>query len=184
MRAEFRALAEERGLDPRIAEAMVDEEIEIPGLEPQGQAADADARRGAQGGLRQGRGGRRGRAARRRSGCPAAQVVATEPNWAEQVVRFLTNPLVSPLLLSLGVLGLVFEIKTGAFGLGGLVEPGVARALLRLAASCSGSPDGRKCCSWASASIALAVEVFVLPGIRRGRRPRTRRDRRRHACWR
>ena len=33
MRAEFRALAEERGLDPRIAEAMVDEAVEIPGLD-------------------------------------------------------------------------------------------------------------------------------------------------------
>ena len=38
------------------------------------------------------------------------------------MVRFLTNPLVSPLLLSLGMLGLVFEIKTGAFGLGGLLS--------------------------------------------------------------
>ncbi|MGD8866606.1 MAG: ATP-dependent Clp protease proteolytic subunit, partial [Gemmatimonadales bacterium] len=32
MRSEFRALAEARGLDPRIAEAMVDEQIEIPGV--------------------------------------------------------------------------------------------------------------------------------------------------------
>jgi len=32
MRAEFRAVAEERGLDPRVAEAMVDESIELPGV--------------------------------------------------------------------------------------------------------------------------------------------------------
>ena len=44
------------------------------------------------------------------------------PDWVEPVVRFLTSPFVSPLLLSLGVLGLVLEIKTGAFGLGGLVS--------------------------------------------------------------
>ncbi len=37
MRAEFRAVAEERGLDPRIAEAMVDEAIEIPGLDRKGE---------------------------------------------------------------------------------------------------------------------------------------------------
>ena len=55
-------------------------------------------------------------------GLPDARVVTLEPNWAELVVRFLTNPLVSPLLLSLGILGLVFEIKTGAFGLGGLIS--------------------------------------------------------------
>src|SRR6266853_5159360 len=53
---------------------------------------------------------------------PSARVIATEPSWAEQVVRFLTNPLVSPLLLSIGVLGLLFEVKAGAFGLGGLLS--------------------------------------------------------------
>ena len=37
MRGEFRALAEARGLDPRVAEAMVDERIEIPGLDKAGE---------------------------------------------------------------------------------------------------------------------------------------------------
>ena len=37
MRAEFRALAEQRGLDPKLAEAMVDESVEIPGVVAKGQ---------------------------------------------------------------------------------------------------------------------------------------------------
>src|SRR5690606_23574121 len=37
MRSQFRALAEARGLDPRVAEAMVDEAIEIEGVSPAGQ---------------------------------------------------------------------------------------------------------------------------------------------------
>src|SRR5688572_32616693 len=37
MRAEFRAVAEERGLDPRIAEAMVDEAVEVAGVVAKGQ---------------------------------------------------------------------------------------------------------------------------------------------------
>jgi len=37
MRAEFRSVAEQRGLDPRIAEAMVDEAVEIPGVVAKGQ---------------------------------------------------------------------------------------------------------------------------------------------------
>src|SRR3990172_5960265 len=36
MRAEFRALAEEHGIDPRIAEGMVDENVEIAGGKPEG----------------------------------------------------------------------------------------------------------------------------------------------------
>ena len=52
-----------------------------------------------------------------------------EPPWLEGLVRFLTHPLVSPLLLSLAVLGVAFELKAGAFGLGGLVS--LARATSR-----------------------------------------------------
>src|ERR687896_1290731 len=37
MRAEFRSMAEERGLDPKLAEAMVDESVEIPGVVKKGQ---------------------------------------------------------------------------------------------------------------------------------------------------
>ena len=37
MRGEFRALAEARGLDPKIAEAMVDEKLGVPGLVEPGQ---------------------------------------------------------------------------------------------------------------------------------------------------
>ena len=37
MRGEFRALAEQHGIDPRIAEGMVDEQVEIPGIKPKGQ---------------------------------------------------------------------------------------------------------------------------------------------------
>ncbi|MDH3495931.1 MAG: ATP-dependent Clp protease proteolytic subunit [Gemmatimonadota bacterium] len=37
MRAQFRALAERRGLDPRIAESMVDETLEVPGVVEEGK---------------------------------------------------------------------------------------------------------------------------------------------------
>src|SRR3954462_2208169 len=37
MRGEFRSMAEARGLDPRVAEAMVDERVEVPGLDTPNQ---------------------------------------------------------------------------------------------------------------------------------------------------
>ncbi|MDQ3387882.1 MAG: nodulation protein NfeD [Gemmatimonadota bacterium] len=118
MRSEFRAIAEERGLDPRVAEAMVDEEVEIPGVVASGKlltlstdeavrvgyattVADWDALVGALDATR-------------------APVVTMEENWAERVVRFFTNPIVAPFLLTLGFLGLLVEMKTPAFGLAGL----------------------------------------------------------------
>jgi membrane-bound serine protease (ClpP class) len=91
-------------------------------------------------------------------------VVSTDPNWAEQVVRFLTNPLVSPLLLSLGVLGLVLEIKSGAFGLGGLVSL-ASLGLFFGSSFVLGLAGWEEVLLLGLGLIALAVEVFVLPGF-------------------
>ena len=40
-------------------------------------------------------------------------------SWSEMLVRFLTNPNVAPLFMSLGMLGLFFEIKSPGFGVPG-----------------------------------------------------------------
>jgi membrane-bound serine protease (ClpP class) len=118
MRSAFRSLAQERDLDPRVAEAMVDESVEIPGVVEAGQLLTLSTDEAV----------RLGYAAETESletllaalSATDAQVVQTSPNWAERTVRFLTNPLVAPFLLSLGFLGLLIEIKTPAFGLAGL----------------------------------------------------------------
>jgi membrane-bound serine protease (ClpP class) len=163
MRAEFRAVAEERGLDPRIAEAMVDEDIEIPGLDRKGELLTLTSGEARKVGYARGEVADEA-ALLQAIGLPGAEVVSTEPNWAEQVVRFLTNPLVSPLLLSLGVLGLVLEIKSGALGLGGLMS--VASLGLFFGSSfLLGLAGWEEVLLLGLGLIALAVEVFVLPGF-------------------
>jgi membrane-bound serine protease (ClpP class) len=97
-------------------------------------------------------------------GHPGAHVITTEPNWAEGVVRFLTNPLVAPLLLSLGILGLVFEIKTGAFGVGGILSL-VSLGLFFGSSVILGLAGWEEVLLLGLGAIALAVEVFVLPGF-------------------
>ena len=163
MRAEFRALAEARGLDPHVAEAMVDERIEIPGLDKAGELLTLSTNEALRVGF--------AKAAvagepelLQAIGLPGARVVSLEPNWAELVVRFLTNPLVAPLLLSLGLLGLVFEIKTGAFGLGGLISLG-ALGLFFGSSFLVGLAGWEEVILLGLGLLALGVEVFVLPGF-------------------
>jgi membrane-bound serine protease (ClpP class) len=163
MRAEFRAVAEERGLDPRIAEAMVDEEIEIPELVGKGMLLTLTSGEARKVGYAKGEVADEA-ALLRAIGFPDAQVVSVDPNWAEQVVRFLTNPLVSPLLLSLGLLGLVLEIKSGAFGLGGLVSL-ASLGLFFGSSFVLGLAGWEEVLLLGLGLIALAVEVFVLPGF-------------------
>jgi len=163
MRAEFRAVAEERGLDPRVAEAMVDETIEIPDLVRPGELLTLTSTEARQVGFSKGDVADEA-ALLQAVGLPQARVVTIEPNWAEQVVRFLTNPLVSPLLLSLGLLGLIFEIKAGAFGLGGLLSL-VSLGLFFGSSFILGLAGWEVVLLLGLGLVALAVEVFILPGF-------------------
>ena len=47
--------------------------------------------------------------------------VLMQETWSEKLVRFLTNPTVAPIFMSLGMLGLMFEIKSPGFGIPGLL---------------------------------------------------------------
>lgn len=163
MRGEFRALAESNGLDPRIAEGMVDESIDIPGVKPAGQLLTLSTQEALKHGYAKGTA----------ADLPAlltalnlgsARVEVIDPNWAEQVVRFLTNPLVAPMLLSLGMLGLVFEIKSGAFGLGGLLSLG-SLGLFFGSHMIIGLAGWEELLLLGLGIIALGIEVFVLPGF-------------------
>jgi membrane-bound serine protease (ClpP class) len=163
MRGEFRALAEARGLDPRVAEAMVDERVEIPDLDSPDQLLTLSTNEALRVGY--------AKAAvagepelLQAIGLPDAGVVTLEPNWAELVVRFLTNPLVSPLLLSLGILGLVFEIKTGAFGLGGLISL-ASLGLFFGSSFLVGLAGWEEIILLGVGLVAISIEVFVLPGF-------------------
>ncbi|HJR16369.1 MAG TPA: NfeD family protein [Gemmatimonadales bacterium] len=163
MRAEFRSMAEQRGLDPKLAEAMVDENIEIPGVVRKGQLLTLSTNEAVK--LKFAKAQVSDEAALLRAiGYPGARVFTTEPNWAEGVVRFLTNPLVAPLLLSLGVLGLVFEVKTGAFGLGGILSL-ASLGLFFGSSVILGLAGWEEVLLLGLGAIAIAVEIFVLPGF-------------------
>jgi membrane-bound serine protease (ClpP class) len=114
----MRALAEAQGLDPAIAEAMVDESLAVPDVVDAGQLLTLTMEEAV----------RVGYATETDDfttllddlGVAGAEVINFEVNWAERLVRFFSHPVVAPFLLSLGFLGLIIEIKTPTFGLAGL----------------------------------------------------------------
>lgn len=91
-------------------------------------------------------------------------VLTVDPAGVEQLVRFVTSPLVSPLLLSLGLLGLVFEIKHGAFGLGGLLSL-ASLGLFFGSSFLIGLGGWEEVLLLGLGLVALLVEVFILPGF-------------------
>lgn len=162
MRAQFRALAERRGLDPRIGEAMVDETIAIDGVVDEGKLLTLTASEAERVGYGIEVAGFDDLLSR--LGITGAEIVRPRANWAESLVRFLSHPVVAPILLSIGVLGLIIEIKTPSFGLAGTV------GLVSLGAFFGshliiGLAGWEEVILLAAGLIALGIEVFVVPGF-------------------
>jgi membrane-bound serine protease (ClpP class) len=163
MRKEFRATAESRKRPPRVAEAMVDPDVEIRGVNEKGKLLTlttdealklkvADFRADSL------------EAVLKAFEIRDADVRRSAPTWAETVVRFLTNPIVSSLLMTIGMLGIIVELRTPGFGLPGAL--GITSLalffwghwLVRLA-------------GWEELLLVglglslLAAEIFVIPGF-------------------
>lgn len=162
MRSEFRALAEERKLDPRVAEAMVDEEIEIPGVVAKGKLLTLSTEEAVRLGYAQPVADWDGLLAA--IGAQRAATTETRINWAERIVRFFTNPLVAPFLLSIGFLGLLIELKTPAFGLAGLAGAG-ALALFFGSHLIVGLAGWEVVMLLAAGILLLLAEAFIFPGF-------------------
>lgn len=52
-------------------------------------------------------------------GLSQAEVRNTRENWSENLVRFLTNPVVASLLMTFGFLGILFELQSPGWGIPG-----------------------------------------------------------------
>ena len=162
MRSEMRALAEQRGLDPRIAEGMVDENIEIEGVKPRGQLLTLTTAEAAR--LNYAVPVEDWDALMAAIGLEDVRTVSTDENWAEHLVRFFTNPLVAPFLLSIGFLALIVEIKTAGFGLAGAVGL-IALALFFGAHMIVGLAGWEELILLTVGLILILVEMFILPGF-------------------
>ncbi len=163
MRSEFRALAEERGLDPLVAEAMVDESIEVPGVSEAGRLLTLTTAEATSVGVADGE-VRDLIELLEVTGLPAGAPREVRPNWAEAIVRFLTNPAVAPLLLSLGFLGLIVEVRTPSFGVAGAV--GLASLAAFFGAHHLVHLAGiEEILLFGAGVVLIALEVFVIPGF-------------------
>lgn len=162
MRSEMRALAETAGLDPEIAAAMVDEDVEIEGVVEAGKLLTLTTEEAVDVGY-----------ATEVDDLPALLeelglqdrvIVTARANWAERVVRFFSNPVVAPFLLTLGFLGLITEIKTPTFGLAGMA--GVLSLALFFGSHMLVGLAGWEDVIIFGVGLALVgVEVFLIPGF-------------------
>ena len=163
VRKEFRATAEVRKRPPEFAEAMVDADVEIAGVVAKGKLLTLTTSEALKHGVADFTAPSI-EAALDAAGLPNAELRHVGQTWAESFVRFLTNPAVSSILMTIGLLGLIVEIRTPGFavpGTVGLISLGLffwGHWIVRLA-------------GWEELLLVflgvllLALEVFVIPGF-------------------
>lgn len=163
LRAEFEAMAERVGRDPKIAAAMVDKNVVVEGVTEAGEILTLSAARAREVGFAEGVvDGRRG--VLTALGIEAAEVHHATPHWAERVVRFLTEPIVSELLLSLAFLGLIAEVTSPGFGVPGIA--GLSALFLFFGGRyVVGLVGWEALALFLVGLILILLEILVIPGV-------------------
>jgi membrane-bound serine protease (ClpP class) len=163
VRKEFRATAETRKRPPLVAEAMVDADVAIPDVIEKGKlltltteealklkVADFNVN-SIEDLLKQ-------------LELPGAEIRRLSENWAENLVRFLTHPIVSSLLMTVGMLGIILEIRTPGFGIPGAL--GISSLALFFWGHWLVQLAGwEELMLFGAGLVLLFLELFVIPGF-------------------
>ncbi len=163
VRTDFKSVAEVRGRDTNIAEAMVDDEVAIEGLVEKGKLLTLTSTEALGWGYSEGEASNLD-GLLKAEGLASATIIYVEPSFPERLVRFITNPVVAGILISLGFLGLMAELTSPGFGV-----PGIGGLLLlalffwgHMLAELSG---------WEGVALVviglalITIEVLAIPGF-------------------
>ncbi len=163
VRKEFRATADARGRNPAIAEAMVDADVAIDSVIAVGKLLTLTTDEALAHGIADLRANSIA-ALLDSLGFADADIRRQKTNWGEALLRLLTNPIVASLLLSVGTLGILLELRTPGVGLPGAV--GLAALALVLGGHYLVALVGwEELLLVGIGSVLIGLEVFVIPGF-------------------
>lgn len=163
MRSIMRATAEENGRDPRIAEAMVDENLEVDSISKAGQVITFSTSEAIQYGYCEGK-------------VESIDEILTKNNVdnyeldryklgaTEKVIAFFLNPFISGLLILVIMGGIYFELQTPGVGFPGAAAL-VALILYLVPYYLNGLAANWEIIALFLGIGLLAAEIFVIPGF-------------------
>ncbi len=162
-RTEMAATARAKGRRGDIAEAMVDAEIEIDGITPAGKLLTLDTAGALRWGIADAKANSLDEVLALLA-LGAAEKRTIELNWAEELARILTHPILSGILMSVGVLGILMELYQPGFGLPGIV--GITCLVIFFAGHLVVNLAGWEEVMLFILGVALlGVEIFITPGF-------------------
>jgi membrane-bound serine protease (ClpP class) len=142
---------------------MVDPDVSITGLVTRGHLLTLTAAEAATWGYNDGIAATRPEVLAA-AGLGDAPVIETAPSLAEGLVRFITDPVVSSLLIIAGVLILIADLFVEGFGIGGVFGLGLL-ALFFWGHSLAGLTGWEDLALVALGLLLIAIEILVVPGF-------------------
>jgi membrane-bound serine protease (ClpP class) len=159
----MRSTAEANGRDPKIAEAMVDEDLEIPGISEKGEVLTFSTKEALEHGF-----------------CEAEvnnidEIVALQDlsdytiyryqrDSVEKIIAFFLNPFISGILILVIVGGIYFELQTPGVGFP-ILAALIAGILYLVPYYLNGLAANWEIVVILVGILLIAVEVFVIPGF-------------------
>ncbi|MGA7307297.1 MAG: NfeD family protein [Rhodothermales bacterium] len=163
MRGLMRSTAEANGRDPAIAEAMVDQSLEVKGVSEAGKVLTLSATEALKLGVSD----------RTLSGFDELMqvmglenraVIRHQTNGLERFLRFFASPVIQSILMLMMLGGLYFELQTPGIGFAGMVSL-VGAALFFAPNYMAGLVESWEIVLFFIGVILLLIEVFVTPGF-------------------
>ena len=163
LRAEFASTALSRERPEKIAAAMVDKDIEIENVIEKDKILTLDAEQAIKLNIADNI-VLNNEEVLNFLNLKNAKIVYIYPNWAENVSRFVTNPIVSSLLLSIGFLGLIIEFWTLGWGIAGSIGI-ISLSLFFGGHIIVGLAGFETIILFVIGLLLLSAEIFFIPGF-------------------
>jgi len=163
MRSEMRTIAEKNGRRKDVAQGMVDEKIIVKGLVDSTQLITLTTKEAINYGIAD------TTVADFNSllkvfNLQKASVIDVSSNWAEDVVKFLNNAVVSSILIMIGFFGLFAEVKTPGWGVPGTA--GIVALILFFGSSyILALASIIDIVLFVVGLVLIILEIFVIPGF-------------------
>ncbi|MCP4457556.1 MAG: nodulation protein NfeD [Cytophagales bacterium] len=163
MRSIMRSTAEATGRDPKIAEGMVDEDIDVDSIATEGKVITFSVSEAIKHGFCE---------AQvegiddimKRSGVEEYELIAYDLGASESIIAFFLNPFVSGILIMMIMGGIWFELQTPGVGfpLGAAI---LGLVLYLVPHYMNGLAENWEVALLVIGIILIAVEIFIIPGF-------------------
>lgn len=163
MRSMMRSTAEATGRDPKIAEGMVDEKIEIAGVTTAGSVITFSVSEAIKYGFSEGE-YKSMEAILEAQNLQDAEILAYEEDFVDKVISFFLSPAISGVLILIIIGGIYFELQTPGVGFP-ILAAIVATLLYFIPYYLNGLAENWEIIIFILGIILLAVELFVIPGF-------------------